>query len=89
MTANLRMAMALSVSALTCGATAIGHAEAHPVTLTGCVVRAEDGDGYLLINAPRDPAAPSPAPRATAPSTLGTITQTSAESTPRSQRSTW
>ena len=72
MTANLRMAMALSVAALTCGATAIGHAAADPVTLTGCVVRAEDGDGYLLINAPRDLATPSPAPRATAPSTLGT-----------------
>ena len=40
--------------------------------LTGCVVRAEGGDGYLLINTPREPAATSPEPRTTAPTTLGT-----------------
>jgi hypothetical protein len=72
MTANLRMAAALSVAAMTCGGAQIGHAAADPVTLTGCLVRAEGGDGYLLINTPREPAAASVEPRATAPTTVGT-----------------
>jgi hypothetical protein len=72
MTANLRMAVAFSMAALTGGAATIGYAAADPVTLTGCLVRAEDGDGYLLINTPREPAAASVAPRSTAPTTVGT-----------------
>jgi hypothetical protein len=72
MTANLRMAVALCVAASTGGATAIGHAAADPVTLTGCLVRADDGDGYLLVNTPREPAAASVEPRSTSPTTVGT-----------------
>jgi hypothetical protein len=74
MTANLRTAKVLSVAALVCGSLEIGSASlaADPVKLTGCVVRAEDGDGFLLINTPREPAATSPEPRTTAPTTVGT-----------------
>jgi hypothetical protein len=72
MTAKLRMALALNVAALTSGAATIGHAAADPVTLTGCVIRADDGDGYLLINTPREPAVASVEPRAKAPTTVGT-----------------
>ena len=72
MTAKLRMALALNVAALTCGAATVGHAAADPVVLTGCVIRADGGDGYLLINTPREPAMASVEPRAKAPTTVGT-----------------
>ena len=36
------------------------------------MVRADDGDGYLLINTPREPASTSPEPRTTAPTSMGT-----------------
>ena len=74
MMANRRTATALSVAAAIVGALGIGQAAAaaDPVKLTGCVVRAEGGDGYLLINTPREPASTSPEPRTAAPTTLGT-----------------
>jgi hypothetical protein len=74
MTAYRRTAGVLSVAVLVLGAVTSGGASsaADPVKLTGCVVRADDGDGYLLINTPREPAATSPEPRTTAPTTMGT-----------------
>jgi hypothetical protein len=75
MTAKLWMARALSVAALVSGSVAAGDAAgaADPVKLTGCVVRAEDGDGYLLINVPREPAAASSVePRTATPTVVGT-----------------
>jgi hypothetical protein len=74
MTPNRRTARVLSVAVLTCvisGKPAVATADA--VKLSGCVVRAEDGDGYLLITAPRTPALASQTePAAAAPTTLGT-----------------
>jgi hypothetical protein len=52
----------------------VGHAwtTADPVQLTGCVVKADDGDGYLLINAPREAADSLNEPHRSAPTTVGT-----------------
>jgi hypothetical protein len=74
MTPNRRTARALCVAVLTCVFSGRPSAvTADAVKLSGCVVRAEDGDGYLLINAPRTPALASQTePAAAAPTTLGT-----------------
>lgn len=45
---------------------------ADPVTLTGCLVKGEGRDGYLLINAPRGPVSAGPSPATAAPGTIGT-----------------
>lgn len=65
---------AAAVSAVVCGGL-LGPAPAQaadPITLTGCLVKAERGDGYLVINAPREPAATTPAGPAATPGTVGT-----------------
>jgi hypothetical protein len=74
MTPNRRMATALSVAVVTCGlGIGVAATTADAVKLSGCVVRADDGDGYLLINVPRTPAlAAQTEPAAAAPTTLGT-----------------
>lgn len=73
MTAYPRIAGLIVMLALVANASA-GHSRsaADKVALTGCVVRAEDGDGYLLINAPREAASGSAEPRVAAPTTMGT-----------------
>jgi hypothetical protein len=74
MTAKQGAAAVLTVAALVSGSLDTGavFAAADPVKLTGCVVRAEDGDGYLLINVPREPASSSAEPRAASPTVVGT-----------------
>jgi hypothetical protein len=77
MAPNRRMVTALSVAVLTCGPVGGGRTAAadDAVKLSGCVVRAEDGDGYLLINVPRIPAGAPGAPAepvAAATTTIGT-----------------
>ncbi len=74
MTANRRTAAAFSAAALLCGALnlAPASAAADPVTLTGCLVKGEGDDGYLLINGPRAAVSGSAEPRTAAPGTVGT-----------------
>jgi hypothetical protein len=55
------------------GALVTAHAgAADPIKLSGCLVKAERGDGYLVINAPREPAATTPQGPTAAPGVVGT-----------------
>lgn len=74
MTANRRAGKVLGLAALMAASLGTGNAwtGADPVQLTGCVVKADDGDGYLLINAPREPTASGAEPHRSAPTTVGT-----------------
>ena len=45
---------------------------ADPVKLTGCVIKSDDGDGYLLVNMPATPAAASTASATVTPGAVGT-----------------
>jgi hypothetical protein len=63
---------ALSAAVLISGARIVDAREADPVKLTGCLVKGEGSDGYLLINAPREPVTTGPAPQTAAPGTVGT-----------------
>jgi hypothetical protein len=73
MTANRLAAVAFSAAALVCATLSVAHARAaDPVKLSGCLVQGEGGDGYLLINAPREPVSGSAEPRTATPGTVGT-----------------
>ena len=74
MSTNRRTAAVLSAAALVCGTLSVAHARAaaDPVKLTGCLVKGEGGDGYLLINAPREPVSGSSEQRTATPGTVGT-----------------
>jgi hypothetical protein len=54
------------------GALVAAHAAADPIKLSGCLVKAERGDGYLVINAPREPAATTPQEPTAVPGIVGT-----------------
>lgn len=67
--------LATAAAAIVLGGSMMTGAEARaddPITLTGCLVRAERGEGYLVINAPREPAATSRDGDRATPGTVGT-----------------
>jgi hypothetical protein len=56
-----------------CGAAVAGSSGAtDTVKLSGCLVRGEDGDGFLLINVPAEPVAGTTTDTAIAPTAVGT-----------------
>jgi hypothetical protein len=60
------------VAALIAAVVQLPAAAAQEIRLSGCLVRGEDGDGYLLTNAPGEPAWQSTADGNVAPGAVGT-----------------
>jgi hypothetical protein len=73
MTAHRFATAALSAAALVCGTLGIAQARAaDPVKLTGCLIKGDGDDGYLLINPPREPVSGVPQPETASPGAVGT-----------------
>jgi hypothetical protein len=74
MTARRRFSAAIGSIALIGGLLAITtlNASADSVKLSGCLIKGEGDDGYLLINTPMEPGATPAEGRSVTPGTLGT-----------------
>ena len=70
MTKTFHLAFGAAACALALAATP-AMADDHDITLSGCLVQANDGDGYLVTNAPAEPAMVGTSGRDVAPNAFG------------------
>jgi hypothetical protein len=62
--------MTVGVAALNSSVQASGRDE--KIKLNGCLIKADDGDGYLITNLPSEPGSPSAANRSVTTDAIGT-----------------